>query len=192
MLFGVAAAIVLVIVAVVAWYLIEAHPLGGPGKRVVVEVTQGEGTSEVASALEQRGVVGSALALRLSFLLHGSPTIDPGGYVFHTNQSFSTVRSILSHGPDLYEVNVQPGYTVAEVTQAVHNRTFDELPAVTGLAFQFAKLSRRHLWIALVVERFRMALASNLTRRAQEKHDRAGQGGPYAAKYGQDVDRFVR
>lgn len=132
-LFGVAAFVVLLVVAVVAWYLIEAYPLGGPGQRVVVEVTQGEGTSGVANALEQRGVVGSALALRLSFLVHGSPTIDPGGYVFHTNQSFSTVRSILSHGPDLYEVNVLPGYTVAEVTQAVGavpGRTGNDFAAV--------------------------------------------------------------
>jgi UPF0755 protein len=118
-LLGLGAAVVLVIIAVVAWYLIEAHPLGGPGKKVVVDVTQGEGTSQVAAALEHRGVVGSALALRVSWLLHGSPTIDPGGYVFHTNESFSTVRSILSHGPDLYEVDVLPGYTVAEVTRAV-------------------------------------------------------------------------
>jgi UPF0755 protein len=132
-LFGVAAAVVLLIIAVVAWYLIEAFPLGGPGQRVVVEVTQGEGTSQVANSLEQRGVVGSALALRLSFVLHGSPTIDPGGYVFHTNQSFSTVRSILSHGPDLYDVNVLPGYTVAEVTQAVGavpGRTGNDFAAV--------------------------------------------------------------
>ncbi len=118
-LLGLAAAVVLVVVAAVAWYLIEANPLGGPGKKVVVKVTQGEGTAQVADALQRRGVVGSALALRLSFLLHGSPTIDPGGYVFHANQSFSTVRSILSHGPDLYEVDVLPGYTVAEVTRAV-------------------------------------------------------------------------
>lgn len=118
-LLGLAAAVLLAVVAVVAWYEIEANPLGGPGRRVVVQVSEGEGTDRVAGALQSRGVIGSALAFRLSLLLHGLPAIEPGGYVFHANQSFSTVRSILSGGPDIYTVDVLPGYTVAEVTRAV-------------------------------------------------------------------------
>jgi UPF0755 protein len=106
-------------VAVVAWYEIEAHPSGRPGARVVVRITAGESTGTVAGVLERRGVVGSALALRLSLLVHGSPTIDPGGYVFRINQPFSTVRSILAGGPDIYSVDVLPGYTVAELASAL-------------------------------------------------------------------------
>jgi UPF0755 protein len=111
--------VVLVLVAVVAWYEIEAHPLGGPGARVLVQVKPGEATDTVAGALERRGVVGSSLAFRLSLLFHGLPIIEPGGYVLRTNESFSTVRSILSGGPDVYLVDVLPGYTLAELANVL-------------------------------------------------------------------------
>ena len=127
-------ALLLLVVAVVAWYEIEANPLGGPGARVVVEVSPGESTGTVAQTLERRGVIGSALALRLSFFIHGSPLVDPGGYVFHTNQSFATVRSILTGGPDLFEVDVLPGYTVAEVAGALDGVPGDIAPRFTAEA----------------------------------------------------------
>ena len=60
------AVVVLLIVGVVAWYEIEAHPFGGPGRREVIEVVSGESNSQVASTLAAHGVIGSALAFRLN------------------------------------------------------------------------------------------------------------------------------
>lgn len=105
----------LVLVALVAWYEIEAHPLGGPGHRELITVEQGESAGQVADDLAAHGVIGSALAMRLSFVVHGTPTVQPGTYVFHKNQSFGTVRSVLSGGPDVFLVSVLPGYTLHQV-----------------------------------------------------------------------------
>ena len=107
--------VVLALVAIFGWYEVNARPLGGPGKRVVVEVSSGESTGAVAATLQKRGVIGSSLAFQLSLVIHGKPTIQTGGYVFHQNQPFSTVRTILAGGPNIYVLGVLPGYTIAEV-----------------------------------------------------------------------------
>jgi UPF0755 protein len=110
-----AVAVLLVAVAGIAWYEIEAHPFGGPGRQELVTVRQGESAGQVVDDLASKGVVGSAIALRLSFVVHGTPTVLPGGYFFHRNQSFATVRAILTAGPDVFPVTVYPGATLREV-----------------------------------------------------------------------------
>jgi len=104
-----------VVVAVVGWYEVEAHPFGGPGKQVVVEVHTGESATTLADTLAHHGVIGSTLAFRLNLVLHGTPTLQPGGYLFGTNESFSTVRSVMAAGPTVVVVDVAPGNTLSEV-----------------------------------------------------------------------------
>jgi UPF0755 protein len=126
--------VVVVAAGLVAWYEIEARPLGGEGKREVVHVTAGESASTIAGVLEQRGIIGTSTAFELSLLVHGKPTIQPGGYVFHQNQSFSAVRSILAGRADVFVFDLRPGYTLAEVT--------DQLGAAPGdIGAQFATVA---------------------------------------------------
>jgi UPF0755 protein len=99
----------------VAWYEVEAYPFGAPGPRVVIEIRAGEGAGTFTSALARRGVISTGFAFRLSFVVHGTPDLHPGGYIFHTNESFSTVRTLLAQGPDVSVVDVLPGNTLAEV-----------------------------------------------------------------------------
>jgi UPF0755 protein len=128
-------AVLVMLIALVGWYEIEANPFGGPGRRVVVEIHNGESAGAVASTLARHGVIGSTLAFRLSLLVHGTPTIAPGDYLFRTNESFSTVRSILAAAPQVVVVDVLPGNTVAEVTS--------ELSGAPGdLGAQFAADAR--------------------------------------------------
>jgi UPF0755 protein len=126
----VAVLVVLVAAAVVAWYEVEANPGGRPGPRVVIEVHGGEPIDSVVATLARRKVIGSDLAFRLSLLLHGTPTVEPGGYAFRTNQAFSTVRTILADGPDVYLVDVLPGNTLDEVASAL-----TDLPGDLGSGF---------------------------------------------------------
>jgi UPF0755 protein len=116
-----AAAVVIVVLAGVAWYEIEANPFGGQGRAIVVEVRTGQSTASVAAELAARGVVESALAFRLSMLIPGSPTIEPGGYLFHERSSFSSAKSVLSAGPDVFTLDVQAGETLTEVEMEVEN-----------------------------------------------------------------------
>lgn len=118
-LLGVLGAVVLIAVGAIAWYEIEANPLGGPGRAEVVTVREGESTGSVVDRLATQGVVSSSLAFQLSLALHGAPTIQPGDYLMHQNLSFSTVRALLSSGPNVHIADVYPGYTLGEIAQAV-------------------------------------------------------------------------
>jgi UPF0755 protein len=111
--------VVVCFLGLVAWYELQVHPLGGPGVKVVVTIADNESAGSTIDALAHDGIVASGFAFRLSDIIHGTPTVTPGSYLFHQNQSFSTVRSILAGGPDVFSVDVLPGLTLSEVSQRV-------------------------------------------------------------------------
>ena len=80
---------------------------------------EGEGSDSVVDALSQAHVIGSSLAFRISNVFHGAPNPVPGSYALHQNQSFSEVRAILAAGPNIYPVDVRPGFTLSEVASEV-------------------------------------------------------------------------
>jgi UPF0755 protein len=112
-------ALLVIVLAFTLWYELEANALGPPGKQVVVTVSQGESSGAVIDTLSQKGVIGSSLAFRVSDFFHGTPTVLPGSYAMHQNQSFSEVRALLAAGPNIYPVDVRPGYTLSEVAEQV-------------------------------------------------------------------------
>jgi UPF0755 protein len=122
--------VVLFVIAVIAWYEIEANPSGPEGRGVVVTVTPGESTSTVVQHLASTGVITSALAFRVGEVFGGTPVVRPGSYLFHKNQSFGAARSVLAGSPDVYGVEVAPGNTLSEIGARV-----DEVPGHTRGAF---------------------------------------------------------
>lgn len=104
----------LMLIGAFAWYETTASGSGG-GKTVVVHVAKGEGMSAITSALATDGVISSSFAFRLSLFLHGTPQVQPGGYVLHTGESFGDVRARLAAGPNVFLVNVPSGFTIAEL-----------------------------------------------------------------------------
>ncbi len=129
-LLGIGSTLVVVVLAFVLWYELESHALGAPGPQVVITVHEGESTSNVVDALSQQHVIGSSLAFQISEVVHGSPTVVPGSYAMHQNLPFSEVRAVLAAGPNIYPVNVRPGFTLSEVAQAV-----DSLPGHSNESF---------------------------------------------------------
>ncbi len=128
---------ILAIVAFFAlWYELESHALGSAGPQVVVTVQPGESTSAVVDSLHQHGVVGSTLAFEIGDFFHGTPTVLPGSYALHQNQTFGEVRTILAAGPNLYPVDVRPGFTLGEVASEV-----DGLPGHADAGFARAAQS---------------------------------------------------
>ena len=123
--------LMVVVLAFVLWYELESHALGPPGPQVVVTVHQGESTSAIVGALSQHHVIGSSLAFQVSEVVHGMPTVLPGSYALHQNLAFSEVRAVLGAGPNIYPVDVRPGFTLSEVAQEV-----DGLPGHTGGGFE--------------------------------------------------------
>jgi len=113
------AVLFVIVVGAGTWYEFQAHPLGGPGKGVIIEVRRGESEGAVLGDLASHGVIASSFAFRLSFIVHGTPPTEPGLYYFHRNQTFGAVRSVLEGGTDVYIFDLQPGYTAAEVAVRV-------------------------------------------------------------------------
>jgi UPF0755 protein len=110
-----------VVLAAVLWFVLEAYPIGGSGPPVAFEVTPGEPFSQVASTLEAKGIIGSTFAFRLDLLLAGTPVVQPGWYELPTSSSFSTVRAVLSNGPNANAVSVTTAETTREVAADLVN-----------------------------------------------------------------------
>ena len=115
----VAGAVLVVILGFTLWYQLESNALGPPGKQVIVTVKEGESFDSVINSLNDKGVIGSSFAFQVSDFFHGTPTVQPGSYAMHQNQTFGEVRTLLAAGPNIYPVDVRPGYTLAEVAEQV-------------------------------------------------------------------------
>ena len=118
-LLAIGGGLLVIVLAFVLWYELEAHALGPPGPQVVVTVHEGESTAAVVDALSQQHVIGSSLAFRVSEVFHGTPSVLPGSYALHQNLAFSEVRTLLAAGPNIYPVGVRPGFTFSEVAEQV-------------------------------------------------------------------------
>ncbi|HEX4219498.1 MAG TPA: endolytic transglycosylase MltG [Acidimicrobiales bacterium] len=116
---SVAVLVVAIAGAGVVW--IDHQGNGGTvgGASVIVPVHQGEDMSTVTSELQTKKVVGSSLALRAWLLLHGTPTIATGTYVFHKHESFASVKSDLEVGPNVLVLQLAPGSSVEQVSRQV-------------------------------------------------------------------------
>ncbi len=127
---GVVALVVVVLLGGFLWVQHEASPGGTPGGQVIATVRSGTGASQLSASLEAKGVISSSLAYRIWSQFHGSPTVLPGSYAFHRNSSFSTVDRVISAGPNVFPLDVPPGFTVAEVASRV-----GQLPGHTAAGF---------------------------------------------------------
>ncbi|HLN43759.1 MAG TPA: endolytic transglycosylase MltG [Acidimicrobiales bacterium] len=114
---GVPIVVLCLLVAAVTWY--ESEASGGKGPAEVVTVASGSSMGAVTASLVRAHVVGSALAFHVYLALHGTPTVLPGTYLLHRNESFADVRAGLAGGPDVFSVDVLPGFTVGEVAAQV-------------------------------------------------------------------------
>ncbi|MGO9856146.1 MAG: endolytic transglycosylase MltG [Acidimicrobiales bacterium] len=115
----VAGGLLVLVLAFALWYELESHALGPEGPQVIVTVHEGESTDAIISSLNQQHVIGSSLAFRISDFFHGTPTVLPGSYALHQNQTFSEVRALLAAGPNIYPVDVRPGLTLNEVAAQI-------------------------------------------------------------------------
>ena len=130
MLAVLAATVVVLAMAVTAWYQLESHALGPAGAQVVVHVAPGESINAVVSTLADDKVIGSALAFKVSDVVHGTLSVSPGDYALHENETFGQVRAILGRAPNVYAITVEPGYVVREVAERV-----DALPGHGSASF---------------------------------------------------------
>jgi len=106
-------------VIVVAWYEFQVRS-GSPGGRIeVVRVVSGAGTSSLIGDLTRHGVISSATAFRAYLWFHGPSLVQSGAYEFRQHENYDLVRSRIIDGPDVFDIEVPPGFTVAELADRV-------------------------------------------------------------------------
>jgi len=110
-----------VVVIAVTWFALQYFPIGGSGRQVLITVHPGDSMSVIAGDLHAAGVLASTFAFRLDSLVEGAPLVRPGAYQVAQGASFSTIRAILSGGPNVPQVDVVPGLTVKEVALDIAN-----------------------------------------------------------------------
>ncbi len=123
-----------VIVGGYLWVNSEASPSGPPGPQVIVTVRAGTGVNQLAGDLQSKGVIGSSLAYRIWSQFHSAPGVLAGSYAFHKNISFTTVDQVVSVGPNVFPLEVLPGFTVAEVARQVGQLPGHSASSFTALA----------------------------------------------------------
>ncbi len=111
----VVAVVLVVILGLFGWYELQAHPFGGPGKAVVVEVTKGESYSAAASSFAKAGVISDDTAFRIYSMFHGRPTLLPGFYTAPKNSTFGYLHQLLATGPNTSALRVPAGFTMEEI-----------------------------------------------------------------------------
>ncbi len=86
----------------VRWFGTKGEVAGSnpPGAPVQITMTSGQSTSSLNNALAAKGVIGSALALRIYNEIHGTPSVVPGRYLLHQHLSFAALRAALAPGPE--------------------------------------------------------------------------------------------
>ncbi len=119
------------IAAVALWVRAEAEPSGPLGRQVVVTVAPGTDLGTVIDRLAADRVVGSSLAYRIWSQFNSLPGVQSGSYAFNQNSSFDRVRRVLAAGPNVFFVDVLPGFTVREVADRV-----GQVPGHRAAAFE--------------------------------------------------------
>lgn len=110
-------AVVALTVVSVGWYGLSAFPISSAGTQVAIQVTPGESVSQVASSLDDAGVLRSALAFRIDTMVFGAPIIRDGYYVIRRNSSHGEIRKVLSATPNAHVVTVFAGATIRQIAR---------------------------------------------------------------------------
>ncbi len=115
------AALVGVVVLVLTWFALQYFPPGGSGREVLITVHRGDSMAVIAGDLHRAGVIASAFTFRVDSFLEGAPLVVPGVYELAQGASYPDIRSILSGGPNVPQVDVVPGVTIKEIALDVAN-----------------------------------------------------------------------
>ncbi|HSE61821.1 MAG TPA: endolytic transglycosylase MltG [Candidatus Saccharimonadales bacterium] len=114
--------VVLVLSAIAAgvagyfWYQDALKAKSDSTESVRFTVDQGETADAVATQLEQKGIIKSALATQIYIKIAGKGDIKAGNYLFSPNQPPAEIFQWLSEGKvDTFKVTVLPGITLTEI-----------------------------------------------------------------------------
>ncbi len=127
-LIGVSSFVVVLLIAGLIgyfWYHGALQPRQTTAAKILVKVTSGESTAEVANVLEQKGVIRSSLAAQIYIRLHSQDSIKAGSYLFSPDQTTQEVVQWLNEGRvDTFKVTILPGKRLVEIKQSLVEQGF--------------------------------------------------------------------
>jgi UPF0755 protein len=114
-IFGSIAAIILVCVALVAWYQLSLRPVAsGNVARVIVEIKSGSSPSQIAVLLDEKNVIRSASAFEIYTRLNDSRNkLQAGTFSLSpTDSTAQIVGHLMAGSSEEFEVTFYPGATL--------------------------------------------------------------------------------
>ncbi len=126
-LFGIIAAAVVLVVAVLAIIIIPRY-LGdnqqsdtvAAGTEVTVVIPSGVGAGDIAQLLQEAGVISSTTSFMTEVESNrASNQLKPGTYVFVGGDSYADVVAQLIKGPDETSITIPEGFTVSQIAARV-------------------------------------------------------------------------
>jgi peptidoglycan lytic transglycosylase G len=137
---------IILVLVVGAWFLYQLNPLGGPGKRVSVDIPRRTGNAAIGDLLENKSVIGSSQAFQIYVGVTRAGPFVPGHYTMRENLGVRDAVGILKSGPakgPQFRLVVPPGLTLAAVADRVgmlqgHNRdTFLQVAQSGGVRSKY-------------------------------------------------------
>jgi UPF0755 protein len=103
-----------------SWYQDALQARSDSSEAIKVTVESGETADMIATKLEQKGVIKSALAVQIYVKLNGKGNIKAGSYMFSPNQPPAEILQWLNDGRvDTFKVTILPGQTLADIKNAL-------------------------------------------------------------------------
>lgn len=113
---------ILLLLAIFNFVSHKFDPGGMPGNEVIVQVPRGGTLTSVSKTLQTRGVIPSALAMRVWAKIDGDAgTIRAGEYTFHSHESAGAALSVLRHGPKVAadRITIPEGFRISQIAERV-------------------------------------------------------------------------
>jgi UPF0755 protein len=118
----------------VMWVQRQINPPGDPGPEVRLTVAPGMSNSDIATLLEQQGVIASADIFKYYAKLTGIGSIEAGDYTLEKKSDLSDVKKVLEGGAAKAEddrVTIPEGLTLARIATLVG----EQLPGRSAAKF---------------------------------------------------------
>ncbi|MBU2563687.1 MAG: endolytic transglycosylase MltG, partial [Actinobacteria bacterium] len=121
--------IILLVIPLLSFYLVSCSLFRGEEKEIVpagveveFEIKEGTALKEIASLLEEKGIIDNAFLFRLFVEQRGKEkSLIPGIYTIETNSEYEMVLDKIAAGPPAvtYKFIIPEGYTVKQIIERV-------------------------------------------------------------------------
>ncbi|PLS80968.1 endolytic transglycosylase MltG [Candidatus Saccharibacteria bacterium] len=132
--------ILVLILSLIGWFVLQLQPVNAQGQQRRIVIKSGSAPSEIATLLQESGIIKSAFAFETFAKLKGDENkLKAGTYVLSPAQSANDVLAHLVEGRvDPLRVTIVPGLTLAELKSSLQKYGFSADAIDKAFAQQYA------------------------------------------------------